>query len=187
MDAFQTKLKDVYLITNEIYEDERGSFTESFNIKDIQKNVGPYQFVQDCYSISNKNVIRGLHYQIKHSQGKLVRCISGKIYDVIVDLRKDSETFGQWDGIYLEPGKNQIWIPPGFAHGFRSLEENTKVFYKVTDYRFVEYERVLLWNDKTLNIDWKPEELNVEFCISEKDLNGDVFDFCDKYEYTKYN
>ena len=104
MNAIGTSLKDAYIITNQIFEDERGSFRESFNLRDIQRIIGPHEFVQDCHSISKKNVVRGLHYQIEHAQGKLVRCVVGEIYDVIVDLRKNSETFGKWLGFYLRPG-----------------------------------------------------------------------------------
>jgi dTDP-4-dehydrorhamnose 3,5-epimerase len=176
MNVIGTELKDAYIITTDIFKDTRGSFMESFNLREIQKIIGPYNFVQDCHSISTKNVIRGLHYQIKHSQGKLVRCLSGEIYDVIVDLRQSSPTFGKWIGVYLSPGSKQLWVPPGFAHGFKVISENAEVLYKVTDYQYKEYERILLWND--LNIDW-----NIDSPImSEKDIKGIQFNDCDKYE-----
>lgn len=176
MKVIKTKLKDAYIINTEIFEDHRGSFQESFNLREIQKIIGPYEFVQDCHSISTENVVRGLHYQIKHPQGKLVRCISGAIYDVIVDLRKSSPTFGEWVGVNLFPGSKQLWVPPGFAHGFRVLSQRAEVLYKVTDYQYREHERILLWND--LNIDWGTSEP----VISEKDLKGTPFIECDKYE-----
>lgn len=178
MNAIGTSLKDAYIITTNIFEDSRGSFTESFNLRDIQKIIGNYEFVQDCHSVSTKNVIRGLHYQIKHPQGKIVRCIAGEIYDVIVDLRKSSPTFGNWIGTKLSPGPYQLWVPPGFAHGFCAISHQAEVLYKVTDYRFSEYERSLLWNDIDLDINW-----NVASPIlSDKDLKGSSFKNCDKYD-----
>lgn len=178
MNAIRTKLKDVYLIKTNTFHDRRGSFTESFNLREVQKIIGPYGFVQDCHSFSVKNVVRGLHYQIQHPQGKIVRCLSGKIYDVIVDLRQSSPTFGQWIGVHLYPGSSHLWVPPGFAHGFRSLTDNTQVFYKVTDYQYKEYERTLMWNDSDLAIDWD----KFEPIMSEKDEKGLSFAECDKYE-----
>jgi len=178
MNAIGTSLKDAYIITTEVFEDKRGSFTESFNLRDIQKIIGNYEFVQDCHSISTKNVVRGLHYQIQHPQGKLVRCIAGEIYDVIVDLRQSSSTYGQWMGVRLTPGPRQLWVPPGFAHGFCVISHQAEVLYKVTDYRYSEYERTLMWNDKDLNIYW-----NVAAPIlSDKDLKGESLKECDKYE-----
>jgi dTDP-4-dehydrorhamnose 3,5-epimerase len=179
MNAIQTKLKDAYLITNNIFSDNRGSFSESFNLREIQKIIGSYDFVQDCHSISSKNVIRGMHYQIQHAQGKLVRCIVGEVYDVIVDIRKSSPTFGQWFGTILYPGPLQLWVPPGFAHGFLSLVEGSEVLYKVTDYQYKEYERTLMWNDCDLNIDWNN---NFNPIQSEKDKVGKFFIECEKYE-----
>lgn len=177
MNAIETELKDVYLLPTEVYDDHRGYFTESFNLREVQKIIGPYEFVQDCHSVSIKNVVRGLHYQIQHSQGKIVRCLRGRIYDVVVDLRKSSPTFGQWIVVHLYPGSHHLWVPPGFAHGFRSLENKTEVFYKVTDYQYKEYERTLMWND--LPIDWGDE---FEPIMSEKDTRGLSFVECDKYE-----
>jgi dTDP-4-dehydrorhamnose 3,5-epimerase len=181
MNAIETNLKDVYIITANIYEDKRGSFSESFNLREIKNIIGNYNFVQDCHSISNKNVLRGLHYQINHPQGKLVRCIFGEIYDVIVDLRQSSPTFKKWFGIKLSPGPTQIWVPPGFAHGFRTLSEKAEVLYKVTDYQYKEYERTLIWNDADLSIDWGLLDLEIDMILSEKDLNGISFKECEKY------
>ena len=176
MNAIGTELKDAYILTTNVFEDNRGSFTESFNLREVQKIIGPYEFVQDCHSVSVKNVIRGLHYQIEHPQGKIVRCISGEIYDVIVDLRKSSPTFGRWIGVNLSPRSKQLWVPPGFAHGFRVLSEGAEVLYKVTDYQYTEHERSLLWSD--LGIDWGTDNP----IMSEKDLKGTLFSECDKYE-----
>jgi len=179
MNAIGTKLKDAYLITTDIFCDNRGSFTESFNLREIEKIIGTYKFVQDCHSVSVKNVVRGLHYQIQNSQGKIVRCLVGEIYDVIVDLRKSSPTFGQWTAFKLSPGQNQLWVPPGFAHGFKSLTERAEVLYKVTDYQYKEHERTLMWNDPDLNINWGEE---FEPIMSEKDMKGFSFEECEKYE-----
>ena len=178
MNAIGTSLKDAYIITTNIFEDSRGSFTESFNLRDIQKIIGPYEFVQDCHSVSKKNVIRGLHYQVERPQGKLVRCIRGEIYDVIVDLRKSSRTFGRWTGFYLNNKFSQLWIPPGFAHGFSVLSDEAEIFYKVTDYYYPEHERTLLWSDISLVIDWEVDDP----ILSDKDMNGSIFVECDKYE-----
>lgn len=176
MNSIGTELKDACILTTDVFEDDRGSFQESFNLQRIQKIIGSYEFVQDCHSISTKNVVRGLHYQIEHPQGKLVRCLFGEIYDVIVDLRKSSPTFGKWIGIYLTPGSRQLWVPPGFAHGFKVVSERAEVLYKVTDYQYKDHERILLWND--LDIDWKIDNP----IMSEKDTRGTKFDECDKYE-----
>jgi len=178
MNAIGTELKDAYILTTKIYEDNRGSFTESFNLREVQKIIGSYEFVQDCHSVSAKNVVRGLHYQVNHAQGKIVRCLSGEIYDVIVDLRQGSETFGKWIGIRLTPGPIQLWVPPGFAHGFSVLSPVAEVLYKVTDYQYKEDERTLLWNDDKLNINWKVANP----ILSEKDRKGIVFGECEKYE-----
>jgi len=178
MNAIGTNLKDAYILTTQIYEDNRGSFKESFNLREVQKIIGNYEFVQDCHSTSVKNVVRGLHYQIQHSQGKIVRCLHGEIYDVIVDLRQGSETFGEWLGTKLTPGPTQLWVPPGFAHGFSVLSPVAEVLYKVTDYQYKEYERTLLWNDEQLNIDWQVGDS----IMSEKDKKGVSFKECDKYE-----
>ena len=155
MNAIGTGLKDAYLITNQKFEDERGFFIESFNLKEFRKIVGyDVDFVQDNHSRSICGVLRGLHYQIEHPQGKLVRCVSGAVYDVIVDLRKTSPTFGQWYGIKLDSDDLQLWVPPGFAHGFYVTSNIAEVTYKVTDYYYPEYSKSLIWNDPELNIYW---------------------------------
>ena len=145
----------------------------------IAKKFGiDYDFVQDNHSKSSKGVLRGLHYQIEHPQGKLVRCISGAVYDVIVDLRKSSSSFGKWFGIKLSENNLQLWVPPGFAHGFYTLTETAEIVYKTTDYYYPEYDRTLLWNDTNLGIEWG---INGEPILSQKDLKGKTFEECEKY------
>lgn len=178
MNAIGTTLKDAYVITNDKFEDDRGFFIESFNLRKITKIIGSYDFVQDNHSKSCKNVLRGLHYQMEHPQGKLVRCISGAIYDVIVDLRRSSPTFGRWYGIKLSNTDIGLWVPPGFAHGFSTLTDTAEVAYKTTDYYYPEYDRTLIWNDSTLNIDWGVYDP----ILSKKDLMGKSFEDCEKYE-----
>ena len=171
-------IPDVLLIEPYVIQDSRGLFFESYNQKILQKKtLSKISFVQEAQSKSFKGVLRGLHYQIQHPQGKLVRCLFGRIYDVVVDLRKNSPTFGQWVGIDLYPGSPQLWVPPGFAHGFRTLTEKVEVLYKVTDYQYKEYERTLMWND--LPINWGNE---FEPIMSEKDMRGISFEECEKYE-----
>lgn len=172
MNAIGTELKDAYIITTNIFEDERGSFMESFNLQSIQKIIGPYEFVQDNHSKSCKSVLRGLHYQIQYPQGKLVRCIFGSIFDVIVDLRKTSPTFGKWFGTELSESNVHLWVPPGFAHGFYTLTETAEVCYKTTEYYCPEHQRTLMWNDHDLNINW---HLSSDPILSKKDINGISF------------
>ena len=179
MNAIGTNLKDAYLITNNKFGDERGFFMESFNLKEFRKIVNyDIEFVQDNHSKSSKGVLRGLHYQIQNPQGKLVRCVSGAVYDVIVDLRKSSPTFGKWYGVELNTSNLQLWVPPGFAHGFYTLTDTAEFLYKTTDYYYPEYDRTLLWNDEDLNIDWG----DIQPVLSLKDQDGKSFAECDKYE-----
>ena len=179
MNAIGTSLKDSYLITSKKFEDERGFFLQSFNLKEFEEITGVSNFVQDNHSKSSKGVLRGLHYQVQHSQGKLVRCISGAVYDVIVDLRKSSPTFGKWYGVELNKNNLHLWVPPGFAHGFYTLTDTAEFVYKTTDYYYPEYERSLLWNDEDVNINWGNIE---EPILSSKDKDGQSFKKCDKYE-----
>ncbi len=171
MEVIQTTIPDVLIIEPKVFGDERGFFMESFNEKTFQERTGvTAQFVQDNHSRSGKNVLRGLHYQIKQTQGKLVRVVSGEVYDVAVDIRKSSPTFGQWVGCLLsEANKRQFWVPPGFAHGFVVLSDTADFLYKTTDYYAPEYERSILWNDPQINIDWK---LTGEPVLSAKDQAG---------------
>ena len=178
MNAIGTNLKDAYIITNKKFEDGRGFFMESFNLKKFEKITGESNFVQDNHSKSSKGVLRGLHYQIEHPQGKLVRCISGAVYDVIVDLRKSSPSFGKWFGVKLSKNNLQLWVPPGFAHGFYTLTDSAEIQYKVTDYYYPEYDRTLLWSDTNLGIEWG---IDVDPILSEKDLKGKTFEECEKY------
>jgi dTDP-4-dehydrorhamnose 3,5-epimerase len=179
MNVIGTNLKDAYIITNKKFEDDRGFFMESFNLKEFEKIVGEYNFVQDNHSKSSKGVLRGLHYQIEHAQGKLVRCISGAVFDVIVDLRKSSPSFGKWFGIKLCENNLQLWVPPGFAHGFYTLTDTAEFCYKTTDYYYPEYDRTLFWNDNDLSIEWG---LYQEPILSNKDIIGKTFKECETYE-----
>jgi dTDP-4-dehydrorhamnose 3,5-epimerase len=155
MNFTPTKIPDVLLIEPKVFGDARGFFYESWNERTFRSLGLDVHFVQDNHSKSQKNVLRGLHYQIQHPQGKLVRVVSGAVYDVAVDLRRSSPTFGQWVGFVLS-AENALmaWIPPGFAHGFCVTSESAEFLYKTTDYWYPEHERTLLWNDPTLNINW---------------------------------
>ena len=166
------KLKDALLIEPEIYSDERGCFFESYNKKKFSNFIGEeINFVQDNYSESSKNVLRGIHYQLSpKAQGKLIKVISGEIYDVIVDIRRLSSTFMQWEGIRLSSRhKKQIWIPKGFAHGFLTLSDYAEVSYKVTEYYDPKLERTIRFDDPELNIGWPKTS---KLILSEKDKNG---------------
>ena len=171
MEVIQTTIPDVLIIEPKVFGDQRGFFMESFNEKTFKEKIEVNaQFVQDNHSRSGKNVLRGLHYQIKQTQGKLVRVVLGEVYDVAVDIRKSSPTFGQWVGCLLsEANKRQIWVPPGFAHGFVVLSDTADVLYKTTDYYAPKYERSILWNDPQINIDWK---LTGKPVLSAKDQAG---------------
>ena len=170
----------VLLLEPKIFADERGFFFESFNQKVFSEKVGvDYLFVQDNHSRSAKNVLRGLHYQIQQAQGKLVRTVVGEIFEVAVDIRSSSPTFGQWVGYRLSAdNKQQLWIPPGFAHGFLALSEVAEVLYKATDYYAPHYERTILWNDPDLAIDWPLAGTPV---VSQKDQAGQPFKLAEVY------
>jgi dTDP-4-dehydrorhamnose 3,5-epimerase len=152
----KTNLPEVLILQPKVFGDARGFFFESFNARDFTEATGlNLQFVQDNHSCSSRGVLRGLHYQIKHSQGKLVRVVAGEVFDVAVDMRKDSPQFGQWTGCHLTAeNAKQLWVPPGFAHGFFVMSESADFLYKTTDYWFPEHERCLLWNDPELAIEW---------------------------------
>jgi dTDP-4-dehydrorhamnose 3,5-epimerase len=151
-----TAISDVLILEPKVFGDARGFFFESFNARDFAQATGlQVEFVQDNHSKSAKGVLRGLHYQIQHPQGKLVRVTEGEVFDVAVDLRKASSTFGKWVGVTLSADNHcQLWVPPGFAHGFVVLSERAQFLYKTTDYWYPEHERSLLWNDPTVGIDW---------------------------------
>ena len=151
-----TQLPEVLILEPKVFGDARGFFFESFNAKDFAHCTGlDVHFVQDNHSKSAKSVLRGLHYQIQHPQGKLVRVTQGEVFDVAVDLRRSSPTFGQWAGVVLSAdNKRQLWVPPGFAHGFVVLSDTAEFLYKTTDYWYPEFERSLLWSDPSVGIDW---------------------------------
>ena len=171
MNVIKTSLPEVIILEPPVFGDERGFFYESFNAKKFAGLTGlEVQFVQDNHSKSAKNVLRGLHYQILQAQGKLVRVTSGEVFDVAVDLRKSSPRFGQWTGATLSANNHrQIWIPPGFAHGFVVISDEAEFLYKTTDYWAPEHERCLQWDDPAIGIDWPMTELPV---MSVKDQQG---------------
>ena len=156
MRATPTAIADVLVIEPRVFADERGFFFESYNERAFSQATGiTAKFVQDNHSRSVKNTVRGLHYQILQPQGKLVRAVAGEIFDVVVDIRRGSPTFGKWEGHYLSAdNKNMLWIPPGLAHGFAVLSEYADFLYKTTDYWAPQHERTLLWNDPDLAIAW---------------------------------
>ena len=174
MKATPLAIPDVVLIEPKVFGDERGFFYESFNQARFEAAVGkPVEFVQDNHSRSVKNVLRGLHYQILQPQGKLVRVVQGEVFDVAVDLRKSSKTFGQWVGEILSAdNKRQLWVPEGFAHGFVVLSETAEFLYKTTDYYAPAHERCILWNDATLRIQWPA---GIQPIFSGKDAQGKAF------------
>lgn len=175
MNISSLSIPEVLLIEPRVFEDERGFFFESFNEKAFEKAVGrKVNFVQDNHSKSSKGVLRGLHYQLAPmAQGKVVRCIQGKVFDVAVDIRKNSPTFGHWTGEVLSAdNKKQLWIPEGFAHGFVTLSETAEFLYKATNFYAPEYERCIIWNDPVLNVAWQCESP----VLSDKDLKGSFFD-----------
>src|ERR1035437_1538399 len=152
----QTSLPEVLILEPKVFGDARGFFFESFNARDFVQCTGlDVQFVQDNHSKSAKDVLRGLHYQIEHPQGKLVRVTQGEVFDVAVDLRRSSPNFGRWAGVLLSAdNKRQLWVPPGFAHGFVVLSDTAEFLYKTTDYYHPEHERCLLWSDPAIGVQW---------------------------------
>ncbi|MDH5386882.1 MAG: dTDP-4-dehydrorhamnose 3,5-epimerase [Gammaproteobacteria bacterium] len=181
MKVITTGIPDLLIIEPKVFGDERGFFFESFNNKIFKELTGVTdEFVQDNHSKSTKGVLRGLHYQIKQPQGKLVRVVRGEVFDVAVDLRKSSETFGQWQGVHLSAeNKRQFWMPEGFAHGFVVLSDEAEFLYKTTDYYAPEYERCIRWDDDGLSIDW---QFGGSPLVSDKDANGQLFKQADLFE-----
>jgi dTDP-4-dehydrorhamnose 3,5-epimerase len=180
MKATPLSIPDVMLLEPKVFGDERGFFFESFNHAQFEAAIGrPVKFVQDNHSRSVKNVLRGLHYQIQQPQGKLVRVVQGEVFDVAVDIRKSSSTFGQWVGAVLSAdNKKQLWVPEGFAHGFVVLSETADFLYKATNYYSPEYERSILWNDFSLGIDWISEgepRLSVKDAMALKLCDAETF------------
>jgi dTDP-4-dehydrorhamnose 3,5-epimerase len=151
-----TALEGVLILDPQVFDDARGYFFESFNARDFKRSTGlDVSFVQDSHSRSTRGVLRGLHYQVEHAQGKLVRVTHGEVFDVTVDIRRDSPTFGRWTGVRLsDANKRQVWIPPGLAHGFLVLSESAEFLYKSTDYWYPAHERSLRWDDPALAIAW---------------------------------
>ena len=171
MKVTPTNIPDVLIIEPKVFGDNRGFFFESFNQQAFNDAIGQeVQFVQDNHSRSAKGVLRGLHYQIQHPQGKLVRVVRGAVYDVAVDLRKSSSTFGQWAGAELsDDNHRQLWVPAGFAHGFVVLSDSAEFLYKTTDYYAPEFERCIIWNDPDIGINWPIDD---EPQLSGKDQQG---------------
>ncbi len=175
------KLPGLALLKPDVFIDQRGFFMETWRDDEFRKNVIDIGFVQDNHSKSNQGILRGLHYQVKHPQGKLVRVISGEVFDVAVDLRRNSPTFGQWEGVVLsEINRHVLWIPPGFAHGFYVLSREAEFVYKCTDYYAPRYERTVKWNDPTIGIDW-PIIPDTTPILSSKDEKGALFPDAEVY------
>lgn len=175
MKVTPTAIADVLLVEPKVFGDERGFFFESFNERVFREATGvTLPFVQDNHSKSARNVLRGLHYQLQQPQGKLVRVTAGEVFDVAVDIRRNSPTFGQWVGEILSAdNKRQLWIPPGLAHGFVVLSDNAEFLYKTTDYYAPAHERCIAWNDPTLAITWP--DLGMPPLLSAKDAAGAAF------------
>lgn len=175
MKVSSSLIPEVMIIEPQVFGDHRGFFFESFNQRNFEMQTGiSCQFVQDNHSSSKQHTLRGLHYQIRQPQGKLVRVVTGTVFDVSVDIRKDSPTLGQWVGVYLSAeNKKQLWIPPGFAHGFLVISEVAELLYKTTDYYSAEYERAIRWNDSDLKIDWPLE--GIDPILSPKDSAAPAF------------
>ena len=184
MKKTETSIDGAYVIQVEKFGDDRGFFMESFNHKQFQKEVGDFNFVQDNHSLSTEGVLRGLHYQINHPQGKLVRCTQGEIFDVIVDLRVNSPTYRKNFTIKLNRPDLMLWVPPGLAHGFYTISAEAEFQYKVTDYYNPLYDRTLKWDDNDLGIKWPFYEYwgYPEPILSQKDKRGLSFKECEKYE-----
>lgn len=181
MNIINTEIPDVFIFEPKVFGDARGFFFESFNQKIFEEAIGrKVEFVQDNHSQSEKGVLRGLHYQLDpHAQGKLVRCVEGEVFDVAVDIRKSSPTFGLWVGVHLSSeNKRQLWIPEGFAHGFLALSETVQFVYKATDYYAPQSERSIRWDDPEIGINW-PGLSNLN--ISEKDAKGLNFNQAEMY------
>ena len=183
MKVIETAIPDLLILEPKVFGDARGFFMESYNAKAFHDATGlAPNFVQDNHSRSGKGVLRGLHYQIEQAQGKLVRVTRGSVFDVAVDLRKASPTFGQWAGVELsEENNRQLWIPPGFAHGFLVTSDSADFLYKTTDYYAPQFERSLLWNDPTVGVAWPLHLLAGEPLLSAKDVAGKVLAECETF------
>ena len=179
--VISTKLPEVKILEPKVFQDDRGFFFESFNYRNFQQAIGTdVTFVQDNHSRSDKGVLRGLHYQVHHPQGKLVRVTAGSVFDVSVDLRSSSSNFGKWVGVELSAeNKRQLWVPPGFAHGFLVTSDSAECLYKTTDFWYPEHERTLLWSDPAVGINWP---LKGSFNISPKDATGKLLADIDTFD-----
>ncbi len=180
MKVTPTAIADVLLLEPRVFEDARGFFYESYNAQTFYEDTGLHEvFVQDNHSRSAKSVLRGLHYQLQHPQGKLVRAVRGAVFDVAVDIRRSSPTFGHWVGVALtEDNHRQLWVPPGFAHGFMVLSESADVLYKTTRHHAPEDERCIAWNDSTIGIDWPIKQaphLAIKDQTGQQLVNAEVF------------
>lgn len=174
MEYIRTDIPDIVLIKPRVFGDHRGFFMETFRQSEFDEICGHHEFVQDNHSGSSQGILRGLHYQVKKTQGKLVRVVAGEVFDVAVDLREGSPTFGKWVGQVLSAeNKHQLWVPGGFAHGYLVLSEWAEFVYKTTDYYAPEWERSLLWNDPAIGIEW-PMVKDQKPTLSEKDANAPV-------------
>ncbi|MES2205619.1 MAG: dTDP-4-dehydrorhamnose 3,5-epimerase [Pseudomonadota bacterium] len=169
-----TQLPEVLVLEPQTFSDQRGLFFESFNQRDFETAIGMKKdFVQDNHSYSVQGVVRGLHYQIEHPQGKLVRVVSGEVFDVAVDIRKSSPNFGKWVGVILSAeNKRQMWIPEGYAHGFMVISDSAEFIYKTTDYWYSKHERSIVWNDPAIGIDWPENLLGRPPLLSPKDATA---------------
>jgi len=182
MEFIHTSIPDVILIKPKVFSDQRGFFMETYQAKEFAEAGIMGDFVQDNHSGSYQGTLRGLHYQIRQAQGKLVRVIAGEIFDATVDLRRSSPTFGQWVGNYLSAdNKHLLWVPAGFAHGFYVLSEWAEVIYKTTDFYAPQWERTLLWNDPAIGVKWPLIE-GQPLLISPKDAQGKILDEAETYE-----
>lgn len=182
MQVVDTALDDVKIIEPRVFGDDRGFFLETWSEAAFKAAGLPVNFVQDNHSRSAQGVLRGLHYQIKHPQGKLVRCTAGEVFDVAVDMRKSSKQFGQWFGVVLSAeNKRQLWVPPGFAHGFYVMSKAADFQYKCSDIYAPDYERSLLWNDPAVGIEWPLVE-GVETQLATKDASANVLSEADTFD-----
>lgn len=182
MEFKPTAIPDVILVELQVFADERGYFMETYQRREFHENGIDTDFIQDNHSLSRQGTLRGLHYQVTHAQGKLVRVTAGEVFDVCVDLRRRSKTFGRWVAVELSAESNrQVWIPPGFAHGFYVMNGPAEVLYKVTESYAPEWERTLLWNDPAVGIRWPIPEGQMPL-ISNKDAQGKQIDEAEVYE-----
>jgi dTDP-4-dehydrorhamnose 3,5-epimerase len=185
MKAEITSIPDVLILTPRVFEDERGFFMETYQGEKFAALGIKESFVQDNHSRSKQGVLRGLHYQIRHAQGKLMRAVLGDVFDVAVDIRRFSPTFGQWVGVHLSAeNKQQLWIPPGFAHGYYVMSGWAEIAYKVTDYYAPQWERTILWNDPQIAVEW-PVLSDIPLLISSKDQDGVPLSQAEVYQESK--